>query len=70
MNILDDMLFGLGDPYDEELLGEELECQYCGVGELHWEKVDDKWRLFDADGEQHICDFGFRIVDKGGTLQR
>lgn len=44
-------------------------CSRCGAGKLHWEDISliqevefnkSKWRLFEEDGEIHICG-----VDKG-----
>lgn len=33
----------------------EIACKYCGEEGLHWEETDDGWRLFDYEGDQHVC---------------
>lgn len=33
----------------------EVECNRCGQDGLYWEETADGWRLFNEDGERHIC---------------
>jgi hypothetical protein len=37
-------------------------CRYCGTGALHWEMVDDKYRLHYKDGREHYCMGGVVVV--------
>lgn len=30
-------------------------CRYCGAGNLHWELLEDKWRLFQENRKIHRC---------------
>jgi hypothetical protein len=33
-----------------------VSCEYCGQDGLVWVEVEDnKWRLFDGDGNMHNC---------------
>lgn len=63
MGDMADMLFNsfFYDDYDEEFYycrgvgSSNITCQYCEESGLHWDLVDDKWRLFNWDNEQHRC---------------
>ena len=47
-NYLDQFDAGLDDMY--------VECRYCGLPGLHWEKNDkNRWKLVDIHGETHSC---------------
>lgn len=72
MGDITDMIFDMwGDPYDDELLEcNDRVCNYCGEENLHWGKVGDKWRLFNDDGNQHICNFGVYINNNNPTGSR
>ncbi len=30
-------------------------CWHCKEPNLHFERVEDKWKLFDTKGRQHVC---------------
>lgn len=56
----------LFDRYDDfDLDGDEVAqgivCQQCDTDGLHWEDIggegygEQVWRLFDAEGHQHMC---------------
>lgn len=30
-------------------------CNRCSVPDLHWNQVDGKWKLFDANNNPHAC---------------
>lgn len=34
--------------------GKIIKCRCCGEVGLHWEKIEDKWRLFNNEG-LHDC---------------
>lgn len=50
------------DAYEHGLIDENatlhrrqgITCRYCGCHSLHWERIDNKWRLFDS-GNIHTC---------------
>jgi hypothetical protein len=30
-------------------------CNFCGLSGLHWETVNNKWKLYDINGNPHVC---------------
>ena len=32
-----------------------ISCRNCGKGELHWQQINGKWRLYSEKGELHSC---------------
>ena len=34
----------------------EVECNRCGQDGVYWSMTADGWRLFNEDGERHICE--------------
>ncbi len=41
------------EDYDEDDC--DIVCQYCDESGLHWEETAAGWRLFNDDGEKHVC---------------
>ena len=39
--------------YDEE--AKEITCNRCGKGGFHWDYYKNQSRLFDVDGNLHVC---------------
>lgn len=52
-----------GEDYDDAMEGPDCSrrltpmkvCKYCGTTSLHWENIDNRWRLFDIEGKMHQC---------------
>lgn len=45
--------FGDEVPYEDEC---GRTCTYCGAEGLEWQPAgEDKWALFEGNGEQHVC---------------
>lgn len=32
-----------------------ITCKFCGENGFHWNRENDKWLLYDTEGNQHIC---------------
>jgi len=30
-------------------------CRYCGIGSLHWVRVEGKWKLYNRQDNPHFC---------------
>lgn len=30
-------------------------CKYCGIGSLHWVKVEGRWKLYTKQDNPHFC---------------
>ena len=37
-------------------------CRYCGDYNLHWAKVEGRWRLATSTGKLHMCKAYSKIV--------
>jgi hypothetical protein len=57
MSTYDDHSNGYWDYYDhyDEDVEDSKTCKFCNCGDLHWGHHKGGWRLFDGDGELHIC---------------
>lgn len=53
----------LGEDAIQEILcngegDQKTKCKYCGVGELVWKNIANKWRLYDVHRETlHQCKY-------------
>ena len=50
----------IADYYNEYYDHEDEEppaitCKYCGTDNLEWHEIQGVWRLYDCDGNKHIC---------------
>ncbi len=47
-------------------VGEEgVACRYCGTAFLYWGETDKGWRLFNNEGNIHLCKSKPQLVLKG-----
>ena len=38
-------------------------CSICNTSNLHWQRVNGRWRLFTNSGREHICPMTSGCVD-------
>ena len=37
-------------------------CRYCNMVELHWVRVEKRWKLYDVRDNPHFCSRVIKIV--------
>jgi hypothetical protein len=50
-----DRLWDSYEQDDERPDSRTVECKRCGKGGLHWEELDDGFRLYDGHMKKHEC---------------
>jgi len=43
------------DPYTQDM-ARSITCNRCGEDDLHWECDRGVYRLYDEDGDRHVCE--------------
>ena len=41
--------------HEEERPRQSVSCKHCGLADLQWGLVEEKWRLFESPEVQHDC---------------